>query len=298
MNGRIRRSDVNVDGRPDLYVANDEDPNRLYLNLPQPGGLGFRLVESARSEGVADKNAGMGIASGDYSGDGLPDLFVSNSRGQTHAVYRHRPVAGQGFTDARSDFAPVFGKNFTGWGVSWVDLNRDGNLDLVLTNGGIPVTNLVKDAGAVQVLDNLSAQGQDGKFGAADGLLGLRRGPLVNGRGLAAADFNNDGNIDIAINTIGGPLLLLENTNTSGHWLEVALDGFHPGALVTAVLPNGRRLVREVHAGSSYLSSEDPRAHFGLGDATKVAELIVRYPGGRVSRLTDVVANQIVHVKP
>ncbi len=291
-------TDVNGDGRPDLYVANDEDPNRLYLNLPQPGGLGFRLVESARSEGVADKNAGMGIASGDYSGDGLPDLFVSNSRGQTHAVYRHRPVAGQGFTDARSDFAPVFGKNFTGWGVSWVDLNRDGNLDLVLTNGGIPVTNLVKDAGAVQVLDNLSAQGQDGKFGAADGLLGLRRGPLVNGRGLAAADFNNDGNIDIAINTIGGPLLLLENTNTSGHWLEVALDGFHPGALVTAVLPNGRRLVREVHAGSSYLSSEDPRAHFGLGDATKVAELIVRYPGGRVSRLTDVVANQIVHVKP
>ena len=293
-------TDVNGDGRPDLYVANDEDPNRLYLNEPSPGGLGFRLVESARSDGVADTNAGMGIASGDYSGDGLPDLFVSNSRGQKHAVFRHLPggAGGRAFTDVRSGFAPVFAKNFTGWGVSWVDLNRDGILDLVVTNGGIPVTNLAKDAGQIQVLDNLSAQGQDGTFGNADGLLGLRGGPLVNGRGLAAADFNNDGNVDIAVNSIGGPLVLLENTNTSGHWLEVALDGFQPDALVTAVLPNGRRLVREVHAGSSYLSSEDPRVHFGLGEATKVAQLVVRYPDGHVTRIGDVAANQILHVKP
>jgi len=300
-------TDVNGDGRPDLYVANDEDPNRLYLNIPRTGGaaanpvgIGFRLVERARGEGVADSNAGMGIASADYSGDGLTDLFVSNSRGQKHAVYRRRTAqaGGAAFTDVRSDFASVFGKNFTGWGVSWVDLNRDGILDLVLANGAIPVTNLAKDAGQIQVLDNLSAQGQDGKFGDAGGLLGLRRGPLVNGRGLAAADFNNDGNVDIAINTIGGPLVLLENTNTSGHWLEVALDGFQPSTLITALLPNGRRLVREVHAGSSYLSSEDPRVHFGLGDSTKVTQLLVRYPGGRVTRLADVSANQIVHVKP
>ena len=100
----------------------------------------------------------MGIASGDFSGDGLPDLFVTNSRGETHAVYRHDPT-GAAFTDVRAGLTPVFGTNGTGWGVSWVDLNRDGILDLVLANGGIPVTGLLKDAGPIQVLDNLSAPG-------------------------------------------------------------------------------------------------------------------------------------------
>src|SRR5205814_2546127 len=93
--------DVNGDGRPDLYVANDEDPNRLYLN--EPGGpLGFHFVDRARSLGVADANAGMGIAAGDYTGDGREDLFVTNSRGQTHAVYRSR---GGSFSNARGTFS-------------------------------------------------------------------------------------------------------------------------------------------------------------------------------------------------
>ena len=80
----------------------------------------------------------------------------------------------------------------------------------------------------------------------------------------------------------------------SGHWLEVKLPRFAPGAIVTAVLPDGRRLVREVLAGSSYLSSEDPRVHFGLGGATQVTQLIVRYPGGKTTRLTGVAADRIV----
>ena len=298
-------SDFNGDGRADLYVANDEDPNRLYLNVPWRGGakgdsrhLGFRLVDRAPREGAADANAGMGIAAADYTGDRSTDLFVSNSRGQTHAVFRAvqpRPGA-HSFADGRSGFAAAFGTNFTGWGDSWVDLNRDGYLDLVLANGAIPVTNLARDAGPIQALENLAAQGLPGQFANASGLVGLQSAPRVNGRGLAAADFNNDGNVDIAINTIGGPLVLLENRNTSGHWLEVALRGFHPGATVTAELPDGRTLVREVQAGSSYLSSEDPRLYFGLGSATTVRELLVRYPDGRVTRLTGVAANQILEL--
>ena len=106
-------------------------------------------------------------------------------------------------------------------------------------------------------------------------------GPLVNGRGVAAADYDNDGRVDVAVNSIGGKLILLHNTGASGHWLEVSLARFAPGAVVTAVLPDGTRLVRQIQAGSSYLSSEDPRAHFGLGKATKLKELIVRWPGGR-----------------
>ena len=96
--------------------------------------------------------------------------------------------------------------------------------------------------------------------------------------------------------SIGGQLALLENRGAGGHWLEVQLDGFHPGAEVTVVLPDGRRLRREVQAGSSYLSSEDPRCHFGLGAADEVSELMVRWPGGGETRMTDVEADQLVKV--
>jgi ASPIC and UnbV/FG-GAP-like repeat len=282
-------TDLNGDGRLDLYVANDEDPNRYYVNVLAPG-LGFRFVDRAGSLGLADRNAGMGIADGDYTRDGRPDLFVSNSRGQTHAVFRSR---GASFADARPAFSPVFGPNFTGWGDSWVDLNNDGRLDLVVANGEIPVKNLAKDARSVQVLGNVY-----GRYVDAGALLGLAGVPWVNGRGLAAADFDNDGHVDVAVNSVGGPLLLLRSTGGRGHWLEVKLPRFAPGAVVTAVLPDGRRLVQEVHAGSSYLSSEDPRVHFGLGTATRVAELTVRYPGGYATRLRDVAADRIVTARP
>src|SRR5205814_295210 len=184
--------------------------NRLYQNVAWPGGrkadpagLGFRFEERAAIAGVADPSAGMGIAATDFNGDGRTDLFISNSRGQGHAVYT----------------------------------------------------------------------GQQ---------------PLASGSSL------NDGRMDIAINTIGGKLELLRPTGATGHWLAVRLARFSPGAVVTAVLPDGRRLVREVQAGSSYLSSEDPRVHFGLGAATSVSQLVVRYPDARTESRNDVPADRIV----
>jgi enediyne biosynthesis protein E4 len=137
------------------------------------------------------------------------------------------------------------------------------------------------------------AQQDDGSYVPANLLQALR----TNGRGLAAADYDNDGRVDIAINSIGGPLLLLHNTSDAGHWLEVDVRPFSPGAVVTAVLADGKRLTREVQAGSSYLSSEDPRVHFGLGAANTIKELTVRYPGGRTQRRTDVRADRIVIVR-
>jgi Na+-translocating ferredoxin:NAD+ oxidoreductase RnfD subunit len=279
-------TDANHDGRPDLYVANDEDPNRLYLN--EAGGpLGFHFVDAARAEGVADTNAGMGIAEADYDGDGLSDFFVSNSRGQTHAAYRG---AADGFRDVRKQFTAALGPNDTGWGDAWVDLNNDGRLDLVLANGALPVTNLEKDAGFVQAL----AQGASGSFTDARVLRGLR----ANGRGVAAADYDNDGRVDLAVNTIGGRLLLLHNDGAVAHWLTVRLDPAAPGAVVTLVLADGRRVVRETHAGSSYLSSEDPRVHFGLGAATSFRSVTVRFPDGTTQTVHGGAANRIVTVTP
>src|SRR5204862_5743269 len=127
----------------------------------------------------------------------------------------------------------------TGWGDSWVDLNNDAKLDLVVANGGIPVTNLAKDAGPMQVLENVG-----GGFVEADSLVGLAKLPRVNGRGVAAADFDNDGHVDLAVSSIGEQLILLRGTGGTGHWLEVALPRVAPGAVVPATLPDGRRHVR------------------------------------------------------
>jgi hypothetical protein len=299
-------SDLDGDGRLDVYVANDGDPNRLYRNVPwaggaaaDPAGLGFRLRQVSEEAGVADPNAGMGIAVADYDGDALSDLLVTNSRNQGHAVYSAQPQdsSGHTFVDTRRDFAKAFGRSFTGWGASWIDLDLDTDLDLVLANGQVPVASLVEDAEPVQVLENLTVRGHRARFVSSRARPGSQERRRINGRGLAAADFDNDGDLDIAINSIGGPLVLLENTNATGNWLTVAFRGVQPGARVTAVLPDGRKLVRESRAGSSYLSSEDPRIQFGLARAASVRELIVRFPDGRRTRVSDVAANQAIVIQ-
>jgi hypothetical protein len=286
-------TDVNGDGRPDLYVANDLDPNRLYMNVAGGrDGLNFHFVEQGKLWHVADRGAGMGVAAQDYNRDGAPDLFVTNSRSQGHAAFRS--TRGVVFANDATAFARAIGKDGTGWGDSWIDFANDGRLDLVLANGAIPVTSVKKDAGPIQVLENTGG----GRFADASEALGLGSAPLVNGRGVAAADYDNDGRVDVAVNSIGGKLVLLHNTGAKGHWLEVSPSRFAPGALVTVTLPDGRNLVGEFQAGSSYLSSEDPRAHFGLGPATRVKDVIVRWPGGKVTRLRNVAADQILTVKP
>src|SRR3954469_13292570 len=301
-------SDFDGDGRLDLFVANDGDPNRLYENVAWPGGrkadpagLGFRFEERAAVAGVANQSAGMGVAAADFNGDGRTDLFISNSRGQGHAVYtgQQPAAAGSTFGDVHAAFASAFGKTFTGWGASWVDLDLDGNPDLVLANGDIPVTNLARDAQPIQVLENMGAPpGSPPRFTDGTALVGGNDLPHVVGRGLTTADFDNDGRVDIAVNTIGGKLELLRPTGAVGHWLAGRLGTFSPGAVVTAVLPDGRRLVREVQAGSSYLSSQDPRVHFGLGSATSVSQLSVRYPDGRIVERNNVAADRIVVFRP
>ncbi len=289
-------TDVNGDGRPDIYVANDEDPNQLYVNVPWPGGasadpagLGFRFEERADAAGVADPYAGMGVATSVTSGGRL-GLFATNSRNEPSAAYVQ--TATGAFANVRPRYVPALGTGFAGWGATWVDFANSSVPDLLLTAGAIPVTNLSADAEAVRVLAPVGAART---FGNAKGVIAAK-GMSLNGRGAAAADVANDGRMDVAINTIGGKLVLLHPSGPSGHWLDVQLSRFAPGAVVTATLPDGRRLARIVQAGSSYLSSEDQRVHFGLGAATSVTSLTVRYPWGGTSFRSNVRANRVVHI--
>ncbi|MDQ3777920.1 MAG: VCBS repeat-containing protein, partial [Actinomycetota bacterium] len=229
-------ADFERDGDLDVHIANDTNPNRLYENVRWPGGaaadpagLGFRFEERAAPAGVADPGAGMGVATGDWDADGRLDLFVSNSRGQGHALYRSNPPDPNdpSFADVRSQVGVDLERS-TGWGASWADLDHDTDLDLVLLNGHIPVTDLRRDAEPVQVFANRLVERGTGRFDEAPAA--ARGAGRLVARGSAAADYDNDGDVDVAVLPLGRPLVLLENRGGGGNWLAVSLEGSPPGA--------------------------------------------------------------------
>lgn len=294
-------TDVNRNGRLDLYLANDGQPNRLYENTPTDDGLGFRLVDLTGSADVGDSGSGMGVAGGDYDNDGWFDLFVTNWEVELNALYRNTTHEA-GFINFRYSTYRIglsgLGNNQTGWGTTWADFDHDSDLDLLVVNGRVPVTNMETDPELVRLYGNMLAAGQPGQFRDWTAGVGLDEvGPLL-ARGSAVADFNNDGLLDVAINSIGGPLVLLQSSGARGNWLQIGFDGFYPGVVAFVTLADGRQLARELHVGSSYLASEETRLHFGLGETAVIPHLLIQWPGGRETRLRDVPANQRLILAP
>ncbi len=293
-------TDVDRDGDLDLYVANDTHPNRLYVTRLDPDSpLGFTLDEQGEAAEVADENAGMGVASGDYDEDGRPDLVVTNMARQGHAVFRsiegeEPPTFAFSLNEMR---LADLGRGRTGWGATWADLDLDTDLDLLLAHGSIPVRDLVDDREQLQAFENLTSSGERGAFTEVTDTVGLDRSGLHLARGLAAADYDNDGDVDVAVGTIGSPLALLRNTGAGGHSLVVAADPPTPGTIVAVTTADGTTVERELIAGSSYLSSEDPRAHIGLGE-NDVATVRVTWSDGRQAVVADVDADQVLTVEP
>ncbi|MEM7029699.1 MAG: CRTAC1 family protein [Chloroflexota bacterium] len=298
--------DFDNDGDLDLYVANDTNPNRLYENVPMTGNdstgaqnLGFRLVEQGDAAQADDENSGMGVTTGDYDSDGRPDLFITNLGQQLHSIYLNQSQAASlAFQNSAEQIGlPDIGVGWTGWGTNWADFDLDTDLDLLVINGDIPILDMEADAQLIQYFDNRTAQGFNGQFVEVTEMSGLDEvGPRL-GRGSAVADYDNDGDLDVAVSVIGQPLMLLQNNQAQGNWLQVNLTNFGVGAIVTATLPDGRTLYRQMQAGSSYLSSEDTRCHFGLGTAETVS-LHVQWPNGQETYLAEVQTNQQITVQP
>lgn len=291
-------SDLDGDGDLDLYLTNDGQANTLYENRSRDGSM--ELLDVTADATVGDRGSGMGVAGGDFDGDGAQDLMITNWEAELHALYRNL-----GSTDSDESASMRFdystnrigfsglGNGTTGWGTAWADFDNDTDVDLLIVNGRVPVSDLATDAEPVQLLGNLTAEGQTGQFrdwAARVGLEGIS--PLL-GRGSAVADFDNDGDLDIAVNQIAGPVALIRNESPPGRSLTVTVDPPLPGTTVEVQLDGGTVVRRELYVGSSYLSSEDPRFHVGTGDqAVEVVE--VTWPDGRTASADDVTASSLV----
>jgi enediyne biosynthesis protein E4 len=278
--------DIDDDGKLDLFVANDSGPNYVYRNLGNGRFQDVSYPSGAALDGSGREQAHMGVAVGDYDNDGRDDLHITNFADDFNVLYRNE--GGATFEDVsyKTGIARV-SLPFLGWGTSFLDYDNDGWLDLLVVNGHVypGVDALPWNTTYAQralLLRNLKGRGFE-DIGAAAGALTT---PHVS-RGSAAGDIDDDGGVDIVVNNIDGAPVLALNDGPRGHWLTVALrgdpeqrcprDGIGSVVFVTA---GGRRVRGEVASGRSQASQSDLRVHLGLGDATTIEKLEVRWANG------------------
>jgi hypothetical protein len=294
--------DYDGDGWPDLYVADDSTPSLLYHN--QKDGT-FKEVGFPMGVAVSDDGAeqgGMGVAVGDYDNSGRFSLFKTNFAEEYNNLFHND---GEQFTDVsfRSKTA-ASSVPFVGWGTAFFDYDNDGLLDLVAVNGHVypqmDQARLRASAGYRQRMLLYKNRG-DGTFDEVAARYGTVLTQERVCRGLAAGDLDNDGRLDLVVNDLDGPALVLHNElEGAGHWLLVKLRGKPPntdaiGAVVT-VTAGKLKMMRVVQSGTSYLSQDDMRRHFGLGTAVTGDSVAVRWPDGSTSTMENVKADDILTI--
>ena len=290
--------DFDDDGWTDLYVANDSNPSTLYRNRHDGTFEDIAVRAGCAYSQDGKPQAGMGLAVGDYDRNGTVDIFKTNFAGDTSTLYAN---TGDGLCEDRT-FASGVGINtrWLGWGVGFVDLDHDGWLDLFLVNGHVypEVERLTTEAGYRQrkvVYRNL----RDGRFEDITEKLGAPITTPRAGRGAAFGDFDNDGDVDVAVNNVHDtPNLYRLDLPQARSWTELKLAGTTSnrsaiGARVL-IVAGGATLVREVRGGGSYYSQNDLRVHAGLGDAARIDRVEVRWPNGREEIFRDVPMRKIV----
>ncbi len=284
-------ADLDDDHRIDLYVANDGTANYLFRNKG-----GFRFEEVALEAGVAGSasggyQAGMGVACGDLDGDGRPDLLVTNFYGEGTTYYQN---LGQGLFADRSAASGLglATRYLLGFGIALADVANAGRPDVLVTNGHV---NDNRPYFPYAMPARLYANRPNGRLVDISKQAGECWEVKRVGRGLAVGDLDNDGRPDALILAQNEPLAYFHNRSEgAGRFITFRLEGTRSnrdgiGARVT-VTAGGRRQMIDRIGGSSYQSANEPRLHFGLGDAERVESVEIRWPSGRVDRHRDLPA--------
>jgi hypothetical protein len=295
--------DFDDDGDQDVFVGNDSMPNFLFVN----DGSG-RFVESGLRSGLAANGEGgnqatMGIAAGDVDGNGLPDLFSTNFSSDTNTL--HLNLDGRFFEDATRRYGlGVHSRPYLGWACAFLDLDHDGDEDLIVFNGH------VYPEATAQTMD--SEYRQEPLLYRREGPRFERIGPEIAGpwlaerhcdRAAAFGDLDGDGDVDVAVGELNGPVQILRNDAT-GPWVTVELrdersgNGNHRGLGGKVVLTDGAtRQTRWIHSGGSFQSSSAPIAHFGIAGESETVDLEVTWPDGTRQEVKGVEVGQRVVVR-
>lgn len=294
--------DYNDDGWPDLYVANDSTPSFLYVN--QKDGT-FKEVAFPMGVAVSEdggEQGGMGVAIGDYDGSGRLSVFKTNFAEEYNNLYHNE---GDHFTDAsfRSNTA-ASSLPFVGWGAAFLDYDNDGLLDILAVNGHVyPQMDQARLGASAGYRQRKLLYHNRG--GGTFAEVGAQFGPALTdervSRGLAVGDLDNDGRLDVVINDLDGrPQVLRNEIANSGNWLLVKLKGKGKNTdaigAVVKVKAGKLDLMRVVQSGTSYLSQEDMRRHFGLGAEKQADSVEVRWPDGTTTRMENVKANRKIEI--
>jgi hypothetical protein len=293
-------SDIDEDGLPDVFVANDSTPNFLFHNT----GDGT-FAEIANLTGVAvaadgKARAGMGTAFADFTGSGRPGLIVTNHETEMHSLFLN--LDGRLFSDitTRSGVGPAT-RAYVGFGVAFFDYDNDMKLDIAIANGNVIMTAARVRAGAKYAQRNLLLRNTGDRFQDMKEQAGPGFAPEMVSRALAAGDIDNDGDLDLLItNNNDRPNLLLNEGGRANAILVRAIGtkSNRSGIGTRFTLVTGdRRQFRDVQSGSSYLAQNDLRAHFGLDQSSRADRLEIRWPGGATEVVENPPVNHVITVR-
>ena len=294
-------SDFDNDGWPDIYVANDSQPNLLFHNNKNGTFSEIGLISGSALNEAGRAQSGMGVAAGDYDGNGYLDIFVTNFARDTNTLYKN--IGNMFFID--TTVAAGLGEislPYLGWGANLADFDNDGRLDIFVANGHVyPQVDSLKVGQTYLQRKELYRNMGNGKFeeiarSSADFLT------RKSSRGSAVGDFDNDGNLDVlVVNLNDRPSLYKNDGGNKNHWIGFHLEGTRSnrnaiGARIE-IEAGGRKQVGEVRSGGSYLSQDDLRIHFGLGEATKVDRVRIRWPNGNTQDFGDFETDRYVTIR-
>ena len=295
-------ADLDDDGWPDLFVANDSTPNQLYHNQTDGTFTEVALLAGVAYSGEGVKQGCMGLALSDYENDGLIDILATNFADEHNVLYRNS--GGLFFTDV-SYLSRVAGTGSrqVAWGTAFFDYDNDGDRDLFVANGHTyPEADLPQANSSYREENLLFENRGGGRFDDVSTKAGPGLAIREVSRGTCLADYDQDGDMDLFVLNLNSPPTLLRNEGgNKNNFLQIRPEGTRSnragiGARI-AISAAGRRQFAQVLSGGSYLSHHDLKVHFGLGSSTLVETLTVQWPSGAVQTLRDVPANQVLVVR-